>query len=60
MKQAQKAIVAALVPLVGALLAGALERAGVDVPVDPTAVEAVVAAIVSAIAVWLVPNKPQQ
>ena len=60
MKQAQKAIVAALVPIVVALLAGAAERAGVDVPIDPTAVESIVAAVVSAVAVWAVPNKPPQ
>lgn len=57
MKQAQKAVTAALVPIVLALLAGALDRAGVDIPVEPSAVEAVVAAAVSAFFVWLVPNQ---
>ncbi len=58
MKQAQKAIVAALVPIVLALLAQALDRAGIDVKVDPTLVETAVSAAVSAVFVWLVPNKP--
>lgn len=58
MKQAQKAIVAALVPLVIALLAQAFDRAGVDVKVDPTLVETAVSSVVAAVLVWLVPNKP--
>ena len=58
MKQAPKAIVAALVPIVLALLAQALDRAGIDVKVDPTLVETAVSAAVSAVFVWLVPNKP--
>ena len=56
MKQVQKAITAALVPIVLALLAKLITAIGVDIPVEPSAVEAIVGAVVSAIFVWLVPN----
>lgn len=57
MKQIQKAITAALVPIVLALLAQMVRAIGVDIPVDPSAVEALVGAVVSAVFVWLVPNQ---
>ncbi len=57
MKQIQKAITAALVPIVLALLAQLVQAIGVDIPVDPSAVEALVGAVVSAVFVWLVPNQ---
>lgn len=56
----QKAITAALVPIVLALLAQLIEAIGVDIPVEPTAIEAIVAAVVSAVFVWLVPNNPPE
>lgn len=60
MKQIQKAITAALVPIVLALLAQLVQAIGVDIPVDPSAVEALVGAVVSAVFVWLVPNQPAE
>lgn len=56
---AAKAITAALVPIVLALVAKLANNAGVDVPVEPSAVEALVGAVVSALLVYLVPNKPK-
>jgi hypothetical protein len=42
------------------LLAQLVEAVGVDTPVDPTLVETVVASVVAAVAVWLVPNQPAE
>jgi hypothetical protein len=56
-KPVQKAIVALLTPIVLALLARFVEWAGPDIPVDPTLVETLVASAVSALFVWLVPNR---
>lgn len=52
-----KAIVAFLVPIVLALIARLLDAAGVDVPVDPGAVETIVASAVTAIAVYATRNR---
>lgn len=52
----QKAITAAAVPIVLALLAQLIDAIGVDIPVEPSVVETIVAAAVSAFFVWLVPN----
>lgn len=60
MKQIQKAITAALVPIVLALLAKLIDAVGVDIPVEPSAVEALVGALVSAVFVWLIPNQPAE
>lgn len=58
--QIAKAITAALTPIVVALVAGLLDRAGIDVPVDPTAVETIVSSVVLAVLVWAVPNTPKE
>lgn len=58
LKPIAKAVVAFLVPIVVALVAKALDRAGVDVPVDPGAVETIVTAAVTAVAVWATRNRP--
>ena len=42
MKSVQKAITAALVPIVLALLAQLVQAIGVDIPVDPSAVESII------------------
>lgn len=59
--QAAKAVAALLVPVIVTLLASAIERLGIDVPIDPTEVETAVMSIVSAIVVYLTTNRaPEQ
>lgn len=57
LKPYAKAIAAFLTPIVLALLIAAAEAVGVDVPIDPTAVETVVTALVSTLLVYLVRNR---
>jgi hypothetical protein len=52
-----KAVVALLVPFALALIARAAEWVGVDAP-DPSLVETLVTAAVSALIVYAVPNTP--
>lgn len=57
-KPIAKAVTAAVVPIAVAALVAALKWLGIeDVPVDPSLVETVVAAAVSALLVWLIPNQ---
>ena len=58
LKPFAKAIAAFLTPIVLALIAWGLDAAGVDIPVEPTAVETVVTSIVSTLLVYLVRNQP--
>lgn len=57
-KPIAKAVTAAVVPFAVAAIVAALKWLGIDdVPVDPSLVETVVAAAVSALLVWLIPNQ---
>lgn len=56
--QIAKAIAAALTPVVVAAVVATLDWIGADVRVDPSWVETVIASAVTALAVYLVPNKP--
>lgn len=57
LKPIAKAVAAFLVPIILALLAKAIEAAGIDVKVDPGLVETLVTAAVTAIAVWATRNR---
>jgi hypothetical protein len=57
LKPYAKAVAAFLVPFILAGIAWLTERAGVDVPVDPTLVETGVTAAVGAFFVWLLRNR---
>lgn len=51
-----KAVAAFVTPLVAALVAYIVERTGVEVPYDPSAVEALVTSVVTSALVWLIAN----
>jgi DMSO/TMAO reductase YedYZ heme-binding membrane subunit len=57
-RQCAKAVAALITPFVLAAVAAMIERAGVNVPVDPSIVESAVTAVLLAVIVWAVPNRP--
>ena len=57
LKPVAKAVAAFLLPFVAALAVWVTEQTGVDVAVDVGTVEAVVFAVLSAVAVYYVPNR---
>jgi len=58
-KIAAKAVAALLAPILVAVLAGLLERAGIDVPVDPTVVETATVSVIGAVAVYVTRNRSE-
>lgn len=52
-----KAVAAFVTPLIVTFVAGLAERAGVEVPVDPSWVESLVVSVITAFAVWATRNR---
>lgn len=59
LKPVAKAVAGFLTPLVVAFVAGLLDRAGMDVPVDPGWVETFIVSALTALTVWATRNTPK-